>query len=52
MQAQAVETPEIMDRVYQNVKDVRDAIGPKVDIGVDFHGRTTKALAKRLIRRL
>lgn len=49
---QAVETPEMMDRVVANVRAVREAIGPGVDIGVDFHGRTTKALAKRLIRRL
>lgn len=31
---------------------VRDAVGPDLDIAIDFHGRTTPAMAKRLIAAL
>jgi len=39
---------EITDRVAQ----VRGAIGDKVDIAIDFHGRVTAAMAPRLARAL
>ena len=50
--AQTVETPAFMDRVVEHVRMVREAVGSKIDIGIDFHGRVSKALAKRLIKRL
>lgn len=47
-----IETPDVLDRVVQNVKDVREAIPRHVDIGLDFHGRTTPAMARKLARLL
>jgi galactonate dehydratase len=43
------------DKVQQcvsNVGAVRDALGPHIGIGVDFHGRVHKPMAKVLLREL
>lgn len=47
-----IETPDVLDRVVQNVKEVREAAPRHVDIALDFHGRTTPAVARRLARQL
>ncbi len=47
-----LETPAVMARVVQNVAQLRALAGQDVDIGLDFHGRTTPALAKRLCKKL
>ncbi|MEW6238690.1 MAG: galactonate dehydratase [Candidatus Omnitrophota bacterium] len=49
---QMIETPALLDRVVQNVKQVREAAPRHVDIGLDFHGRATPAVARRLARLL
>ncbi len=49
---QMIETPEVLDRIVQNVKEVRETAPRHVDIALDFHGRTTPAMAKRLARLL
>lgn len=49
---QMVETPEVYDRVVQNVKEVRESAPRYVDIALDFHGRTTPAVARRLAKLL
>ena len=36
----------------ERVSSVREAVGPKIDVGVDFHGRASKSMAKRLVRAL
>ncbi|MFJ4655152.1 galactonate dehydratase [Nocardia sp. NPDC088792] len=41
-----------IDRCVQNVAAVRDAVGPDIGIGVDFHGRVHKPMAKVLLREL
>lgn len=41
-----------VDRCLANVAAVRDAVGPDVRIGVDFHGRVHKPMAKVLLREL
>lgn len=47
-----IETPAMLDRIVERIVAVREAVGRDVDIGVDFHGRTTPALARRLAQRL
>ncbi|WP_267224421.1 galactonate dehydratase [Dyella silvae] len=41
-----------VDRVLENVHAVREAVGPHVGLGVDFHGRVHKPMAKVLMREL
>src|SRR6185312_6996869 len=41
-----------VDRCVQSVATVREAVGPNVGVGVDFHGRVHKPMAKVLIREL
>jgi galactonate dehydratase len=45
-----VDTPATVDAARTRVAEVREAVGPDVDIAVDFHGRASKAMAKRLVR--
>lgn len=41
-----------IDAVVDRVQSIRDAVGKDVGIGVDFHGRVHKAMAKILVREL
>jgi len=41
-----------VDRVLENVQAVREAVGPHVGLGIDFHGRVHKPMAKVLMREL
>jgi galactonate dehydratase len=41
-----------VERCVSNVAAVRDAVGPHIGIGVDFHGRVHKPMAKVLLREL
>ena len=41
-----------VDRALANVAAVREAVGPSVGIGLDFHGRVHKPMAKVLLREL
>eukprot|EP00054_Salpingoeca_dolichothecata_P016828 m.99260 g.99260 ORF g.99260 m.99260 type:complete len:276 (-) comp22161_c0_seq3:84-911(-) len=52
VKARPIETPDVMAKVVDNVASIREAAGTSVDIGIDFHGRTTPALAKRLCKKL
>ncbi|MEU3222667.1 galactonate dehydratase [Streptomyces sp. NPDC006976] len=45
----AIDTLEYLERQVSRVSSVRDAVGPGFDIALDFHGRTSPAMAKRLI---
>lgn len=47
-----VTAPGTIDEFFERVSAVRDAVGRDVDMGVDLHGRATKATAKRLVSRL
>ena len=49
---QFVDTHDKIERCLRNVAAVREAVGPNVGIGVDFHGRVHKPMAKVLIREL
>ncbi len=49
---QYIDTFDKVTAAIANVQAVRDAVGPDVGIGVDFHGRVHKPMAKVLIREL
>lgn len=43
-----IESPAAIEAVGERLATVREAVGPEVGIGVDFHGRVAKPMAKRL----
>lgn len=47
-----IETPAVMDKVVSEIAALREAAGRNIDIGIDFHGRVTPALARRLAQKL
>lgn len=47
-----VDAPEAVDRAVAKFAAMREAVGPGVDIAVDFHGRTSPAMAIRLAKAL
>ncbi len=49
---QYVDNHAKVERVLENVQAVRDAVGPHVGLGLDFHGRVHKPMAKVLMREL
>jgi galactonate dehydratase len=49
---QYIDTWEKVERSIANVSAVREAVGTNVGIGVDFHGRVHKPMAKVLINEL
>lgn len=49
---QFVDSHDKIDLTLANVAAVREAVGPNIGIGVDFHGRVHKPMAKALIKEL
>ncbi|AKS31032.1 galactonate dehydratase [Mycolicibacterium goodii] len=49
---QYLDTWDKVDRAVASVAAVREAVGPDIGIGVDFHGRVHKPMAKVLLREL
>jgi galactonate dehydratase len=49
---QIVDTRRKVDAAIENVAAARSAVGPHVDIAVDFHGRVHKPMARVLLREL
>ena len=45
-----VETPDFVDQAVARIAALREAVGDKVDIGIDFHGRVSPAMAIQLAR--
>jgi galactonate dehydratase len=43
---------EMVERVAEQFAGVRQAVGKKVDVGIDFHGRVSPAMAVRLAKAL
>lgn len=43
-----VDSPAVVEAATERLRSVREAVGPEIDIGVDFHGRVAKPMAKRL----
>ena len=51
-EVQYVDSYDNVERCLQNVAAVREAVGPNVGIGVDFHGRVHRPMAKVLVKEL
>lgn len=49
---QYVDSHQKIDQVIERIAAVRDAVGPYVGIGIDFHGRVHKPMAKTLAKEL
>lgn len=49
---QIVDTPAKVEQVARRFGEIREAVGPGVDVGIDFHGRVSPAMAVRLARAL
>ncbi|MEP6728655.1 MAG: galactonate dehydratase [Bacteroidota bacterium] len=49
---QYLDSYEKIDRVLQRVAALREAVGMSVEVGIDFHGRLHKAMAKVLAKEL
>ncbi len=47
-----IDSPAAVDAARDRLAAVREAVGDEVDIGVDFHGRVSKPMAKRLVAAL
>jgi len=47
-----VDTPAAVARARETLRATREAVGPEVDVALDFHGRPSKAMAKRLVTAL
>jgi galactonate dehydratase len=47
-----LENPRFFDRVVETVAGLRKVLGEEIDMALDFHGRCTPAVAKRLCREL
>jgi len=47
-----IDSPATVEDAVDRLQEVREAVGDEVDIGVDFHGRVTKPMAKRLAKAL
>ena len=47
-----VDTMDLVERVVEAFAGVRQAVGKKVDVGIDFHGRVSPAMAIRLAKAL
>lgn len=49
---QIVDSYKKIDETIERMGAIRDAVGSNIDIGVDFHGRVHKPMAKILIKEL
>lgn len=49
---QIVDSYKKIDETIERMAAIRDAVGSNIDIGVDFHGRVHKPMAKILIKEL
>jgi len=47
-----LESPANVRKARERVETVRQTVGEGVDVGVDFHGRATKTVAKQLLAEL
>ncbi len=47
-----IDSHATVERVLENVQAIRDAVGKDIGIGLDFHGRVHKPMAKVLLREL
>lgn len=52
LQTHYVDSHARIDEAVARVAAVREAVGPELDVAVDFHGRVHKSMAKALVREL
>ncbi|HYO80675.1 MAG TPA: galactonate dehydratase [Bryobacteraceae bacterium] len=45
-----IETPARIDRALKHMQTLREGLGPDIDIGVDFHAKTSPAVASILVK--
>ncbi|HZP50464.1 galactonate dehydratase [Actinocrinis sp.] len=48
-QLRPIDTPAAVDQVVRRVAAVREVLGPTRDIAIDFHGRVSTPMARRLL---
>jgi len=51
-ETERIDSPAAVDAAAERLAAVREAVGDDVDVGVDFHGRVSKPMAKRLVAAL
>lgn len=44
-----IDTPAAVEAVVERLAAVRQAVGPQVDVALDFHGRMTAPMARRVL---
>jgi len=49
---QIVDKPRVVEEMVARMAAIRQAVGPDVDVGLDFHGRVSPAMAVRLAKAL
>ena len=49
---QYIDSYDKVERVIENVAAIREAVGKHIGIGIDFHGRVHKPMAKVLVKEL
>ncbi|WP_042462155.1 galactonate dehydratase [Neobacillus dielmonensis] len=49
---QYIDSYDKVEKVIENVAAIREAVGKNIGIGIDFHGRVHKPMAKVLVREL
>lgn len=49
---QIVDSHAKIDKAVETIATIREAVGPHIGIGVDFHGRVHRPMAKMLVREL
>ena len=47
-----LDDPASVQSAVDRLREVRERVGPEIDIGADFHGRVAKPMAKRLVKAL
>jgi galactonate dehydratase len=47
-----IDSPTAIQESVARLAEVRDSVGDDVDVGIDFHGRVAKSMAKRLVEAL
>ena len=47
-----IDAPATVAEAADRLAAVREAVGPEVDVGVDLHGRASKAMARRVVEAL
>lgn len=47
-----IDTPAMTDRIVARVAAIREAVGPEIDVAIDFHRAVSPAMAKILLKEL